>query len=299
MMGTLASKAAGTSLQKSNLQGDMRVLVENNWGRIAKVLPKHVSPERMMQLAISTINKNPKLGNCSAASVLSCFMTASSLGLEPNDVNGLGQCYIIPYGKNATFIAGYRGLYKLAINSGEIKSITVEAVYDGDDFEYQMGDDAKIVHKPSMTAEHSPEKLVCVYCITRFNNGGIQRTVMTKDDIEKRRKVSKSKNDGPWVQWYEEMAKKTVIRAAAKTWPLSSEKADALERAAAADETDGGYTQELLHAPVIQDAPEPIEIDAEAVQVDSAAMEAMPPEEHAQEVETPPETAPEHESREV
>jgi recombination protein RecT len=249
-MGELMAASNGNHIAKSTVGGDMRELIEKNWPRIASVLPEHVSPERMLQLAISTINKNPKLAECDAASILSCFMTASSLGLEPNDVNGLGQCYIIPYGRHATFIAGYRGLYKLALNSGEIESVTVEAVYDGDEFEYQMGDDAKIVHKPSMTAVHSPETLVCVYCITRFSNGGIQRNVMTKSDIDKRRDASKGKNSGPWSSWYEEMAKKTVIRSASKTWPLSSEKSELLQKAVASDETTPNY-RDLLN-PIIE-----------------------------------------------
>lgn len=254
-MGQLAKQAAGSRLAKNNMGGDLKSLIEGNWPRIAAVLPNHMSAERMMQLAISTINKNPKLAQCDAASILSCFMTASSLGLEPNDVNGLGQCYIIPYGKTATFVPGYRGLYKLALNSGEIESITVEAVYEGDEFDYQMGDDAHITHKPSMTAEHSPEKLVCCYCITRLKNGGIQRSVMGKRDIEKRRKASKGGNSGPWATWYEEMAKKTVMRNAAKHWPLSAEKSVQLQRAIAVDETSGGYEQQIAFDPVFE-APE-------------------------------------------
>ncbi|CDD75563.1 recT protein [Cryptobacterium sp. CAG:338] len=254
-MGQLAQQAQSKQIKAANPIEDIRGYIQGQWPKIAKVLPKHMSPERMMQLAISTINKNPKLADCTVESVLSCFMTASSLGLEPNDVNGLGQCYIIPYGRKATFIPGYRGLYKLALNSGEIQSITVEVVYEGDEFEYMLGDDARIVHKPSMTADHKPENMVCAYCITRFNNGGIQRTVMSKADIERRRKESQSgkRSDSPWVKWYEEMAKKTVMRAASKTWPLQSEKAQAFQEATASDEMEGGRFEELFEKPIFEE----------------------------------------------
>jgi recombination protein RecT len=210
----------------------------------------------MMQLAISTMNKNPKLLNCTPESVLGCLMTASALGLDPNDVNGLGQAYIIPYGNTATYISGYRGLYKLALNSGEIQSITVEAVFDGDEFEYRMGDDAHITHIPDLNAERSYQNLVCVYCITRLKNGGIQRTVMPKAEIEKRRNVSKARKSGPWSDWPVEMAKKTVIRAAAKTWPLSAEKSRQVDIASAADEQAGGSYGTFFDAPIIPEAPE-------------------------------------------
>ena len=255
-MGQLSKVTQGKQLQAATPIDNIRGYIQGQWPKMAKVLPKHMSPERMMQLAISTINKNPKLADCSVESVLSCFMTASALGLEPNDVNGLGQCYIIPYGRKATFIPGYRGLYKLALNSGEIQSITVEVVYKGDEFEYTLGDDAHITHKPSMEADHKPENMICAYCITRFNNGGIQRTVMSKADIERRRKESQTgkRSDGPWVKWYEEMAKKTVMRAASKTWPLQSEKSQALQVATSADEMEGGRFESVFETPVFEEA---------------------------------------------
>lgn len=253
-MGQLARATQGQQLQAATPIDNIKGYIQGQWPKIAKVLPKHMSPERMMQLAISTINKNPKLADCSVESVLSCFMTASALGLEPNDVNGLGQCYIIPYGRKATFIPGYRGLYKLALNSGEIQSITVEVVYKGDEFEYTLGDDAHITHKPSMEADHKPENMICAYCITRFNNGGIQRTVMSKADIERRRKESQTgkRSDSPWVKWYEEMAKKTVMRAASKTWPLQSEKSQAFQEATSADEMEGGRFESIFETPVFE-----------------------------------------------
>ena len=250
-MGKVAESAQGMEIAPANPRKDMRDLIKSCWPRMAAVLPKHMDPDRMMQLAISTMNKNPKLLDCTPESVLGCLMTASSLGLEPNDVNGLGQAYIIPYKRTATFISGYRGLYKLALNSGEIQSITVEAVYEGDEFEYRMGDDARITHVPDINAEHSYDKLICVYCITRLNNGGIQRNVMPKSEIEKRRNVSKAKDSGPWKDWTEEMAKKTVIRAAAKTWPLSAEKSRQVDIASAADEQAGGSFGAFFDDPII------------------------------------------------
>lgn len=267
-MGKVAEAARGNEIVAANPKRDMRDLIRASWPRMAAVLPKHMDPERMMQLAISTMNKNPKLLNCTPESVLGCLMTASALGLEPNDVNGLGQAYIIPYGRVATYISGYRGLYKLALNSGEIQSITVEAVYEGDEFEYRMGDDAHITHVPDLNAEHDYDKLICVYCITRFNNGGVQRNVMPKSEIEKRRNVSKAKNSGPWVEWTEEMAKKTVIRAAAKTWPLSADKSRQVDIASAADEQAGGSFGTFFEKPVIPDEP----MEAEAVEVTRRAV---------------------------
>jgi hypothetical protein len=60
--------------------------------------------------------------------------------------------------------------------------------------------------------------------------------VMTVEEIEKTRAVSRSKDDGPWVQWWGEMARKTVAKRHAKVLPMSNDARAALARD---DEADG------------------------------------------------------------
>jgi len=53
---------------------------------------------------------------------------------------------------------------------------------------------------------------------------------MTKTDVEKIRKASRSSDKGPWVDWEEEMWRKCPIRRLSKYLPLSAEDRRMVER---------------------------------------------------------------------
>jgi hypothetical protein len=50
--------------------------------------------------------------------------------------------------------------------------------------------------------------------------------VMSLEEIEKVRKVSRAANNGPWVSWWGEMARKTVMRRLSKRLPMSTDLED-------------------------------------------------------------------------
>lgn len=229
----------------------MKEMLANAWPRIQAVMPKHMSSERMYQIALSAVNTTPKLAECSPATILSCVMKCSALGLEPSAVDGLGRAYILPYrskqGMQAQLILGYRGMIALARRSGEIKDISARAVYEGDEFEYSFGLDEKLNHRPAAREHEQGEKPTHVYMVAHFKDGGHYMDVMTAQEVEAVRKRSKAANNGPWVTDYEAMAKKTVIRRAFPYLPVSVE----AQNAAASDDTDGGFVDQLEHAPII------------------------------------------------
>lgn len=260
-MGKIKEAAERTDLAPAAPKTAIEEVLNRNWGRIAAVMPRHMSPDRLLSLCTSTINKNPLLAQCTPASLLSCFMRCSSLGLEPSDVDGLGRAYIIPYNvKNkatnryehqATFIIGYKGMLDLARRSGDIKDIVARAVYEGDSFDYGFGLDERLDHRPSGKPKAGKDKdgakLTHVYMIANFVNGGHYIDVMTADEVEDSRRRSKSPYAGPWVSDYEAMAKKTVIRRAFPYLPVSIE----AQEAVAADDTDGGFTGQIEFDPII------------------------------------------------
>lgn len=225
-------------IQQHKQAGGFDVLLKKHWPRIAAVMPKHMNPDRMFQLAISCYNQTPKLNQCSPETVLSCLMKCSALGMEPSAVDGLGRAYILPFfnkksGKmEATLILGYKGMIDLARRSGEIKDISARVVHAGDEFEYEYGLTECLRHVPS-TDPIDGRQMTHVYMVAHFKDGGHYIDVMSKAEVDDIRKRSKSPNSGPWVTDYEAMARKTVIRRAFPYLPVSVE----TEQDVAADDT--------------------------------------------------------------
>lgn len=192
--------------------------------QFAQAMPKHLNPERLTRIALTTIRTNPALLTCNVPSLMAAVMQSAQLGLEPGLI---GHCYIIPYGKEATFIIGYKGMIDLARRSGQIVNIYAHCVYEKDLFDYELGLNPKLDHKP---AKGDRGKLEYVYAVAHFKDGGYQFEVMDLHEIEKRRSRSKASKNGPWVTDYEEMAKKTVIRHMWKYLPISVEIMSAAEK---------------------------------------------------------------------
>ena len=186
---------------------------------IAKILPKHLTPDRLLKIALGSIARTPTLLACTKESLLLAVVQAAELGLEAGGL--LGECYLVPFKDKATMIPGYRGYVKLARQSGLISSLEAHAAHEKDDFLVELGLHSNITHKPDLTDE--PGAFVAAYAVVHFKDGGHQFDVMGKAAINRIRDRSKAAADGPWITDYEEMAKKTVVRRLAKYLPLSPE----------------------------------------------------------------------------
>lgn len=205
---------------------NLQQLLESRREAMAMVLPKHLTPDRLIKIALVAISKTPKLQECTQTSVLQSIMTAAQLGL---DVGGaLGHAYMVPYGRECQLIIGYRGMIDLARRSGQIVSIEARIVWTNDEFEVDYAiDGVKLRHRPALDKE--PGTLRLVYGIAVLRDGGTQFELMTRAQIDAIRKRSRSSNNGPWVTDYEEMARKTVVKRLFKYLPVSIELAQAVE----------------------------------------------------------------------
>ena len=297
-MGKLANAAQNRTLQKANPQDGIQRMLKHAWPRIEAVMPRHMSSERLFQLAVSSINQTPKLAECTPASVLSCIMKCSALGLEPSAVDGLGRAYILPFfnGKTrrmeATFILGYKGIIDLARRSGQLVTIHAQAVYEGDAFDYWEDDSGQhFTYRPNRKAVHAPQTLTDVYMTATLVGGGKVFEHMTKEEVDAIRKRSKAANNGPWKTDYEAMALKTVIRRAARYLPMSTQ----TQEAVAADEQTPDYTGILSPVIEVDDAPvsdgEQLVGDVPAV-VEQAPAEAVSEPESAVEIDVADEDIP-------
>lgn len=224
-----------SALQKATKKGTLAGLkhtqiqdvISGMRGQIAQALPKHLTPDRMIQMASSMIVKNPKLGECSASSLVGAVMQASILGFRP--VEQLGECYFVPYGGHCQFQIGYKGYIALARRTGELKNIYAEVVREGDDFRVEYGLEPKLIHIPRMDNEAA--KVTHVYAVARYKDDGFNFIVLTSNQVDKLRKRNASQKDsrsGAWATDYEAMAKAKAIKQLSKYMPLSVDFMDAV-----------------------------------------------------------------------
>lgn len=193
--------------------------------QLMAALPKHMTADRMARIALTEIRKNPRLMSCTLPSLMAGIMEAAQLGIE---IGILGQGYLVPYGNQAQFQIGYRGLIGLCRRSGDLLSIAAEVVCKNDRFVFKRGYDEKLEHEPCMFGDRG--EVIGVYAYALTKDGGRYATVMTVADVEHIRAKSKAGQNGPWVTDWEEMAKKTAIKRLAKTLPLSIEVASQIEK---------------------------------------------------------------------
>lgn len=255
----------------------IRDMFEKTKDQFRNALPQHVKVDRMMRIALTCIRLNPKLLDCVPESLIACVMKSAQLGLEPDNI--LGQAYLIPYGKEAQFVPGYKGLRILAYNSGEISSIDATLVYENDEFEYQRGLEPKLHHKPALKDRG---EIIAVYAMARFRGKKRepQWEVMPIEDVWKiRDRYSQSyktdkkynKGDSPWNTAPKAMIKKTVLRQLCNQLPLSPEKARELHQAVAYDERHEARLEQGITGEFFSDYQSTITARVEPEKVDPTA----------------------------
>lgn len=202
---------------------------------IKRALPDVITPERFTRMALSALNTNPKLAECSQISFLSALMSSAQLGLEPN--TPLGQAYLIPYNNKGNlecqFQIGYKGMLELAYRNPQMQVIRAQEVYENDVFEYELGLEPKLVHCPVLK---NRGEVRCFYGLFKLTNGGYAFEVMGKEEIDEYAKEHSQSFDSsfsPWKNNYNEMAKKTIIKKVLKYAPLKTD----FRKALSTDET--------------------------------------------------------------
>lgn len=230
---------------------DLRHLIEQSSKELARALPEHMRPERLVRIALTCIRTNPDLAKCTPESFLGSLFVAAQLGVEPV----AGQAYILPFNnkrnvngewktiKEAQFILGYKGLGSLFYRHEKAVELSWGIVHKNDEFDYEYGTSAKLKHKPSMS-DRGP--VIGYYVVAKLAGGGTPFMYMSEADcVEHGKKHSKTYDktkqefyaSSPWKTSKDAMCLKTVLIQLGKLLPLSVE----IQRAIAADETSREY----------------------------------------------------------
>lgn len=231
-----ANQAGGATVQ---------AFFEHNKGTLQALLPKHVSSDRMLKIALGALRTTPKLMECTVESLMGAVVWCAQLGLEPN--TPMGHAYLIPYRDNKKGVTnvqcliGFKGLIDLARRSGQIVSIAAHEVCAHDEFDFAYGLDEKLKHKPALADRG---EVIAYYAVAKLQGGGYAFEVMSVEQVEAirdrdgsnawkdewdngRRTGRRIKAKSPWWDYPVEMGRKTVIRRLSKYLPISIEMAEA------------------------------------------------------------------------
>lgn len=209
-------------------------------------LPPDVSVDKFTSVVKTALNTNVDLIEADRQSLYNECVRAAQDGLLPDGREGALVIFKVNKGtqsspkwvKTVKWMPMIGGLRKKAAKHGY--DLIAQVIYANDRFDFQLGDDPKIVHTPTPLNEKAGE-IVGAYAIaTELKSGRKYREVMSKIEIDDVRSVSKSKDSGPWVTWYSEQARKTVCRRLFKQLPFYME--DDIQKIISTDNEDYQFT---------------------------------------------------------
>lgn len=213
-------------------------------------LPPHVSVEKFVRVVATAVQQSPDLLACDKKSLYGSAMRCAQDGLLPDG----REAALTKFGDKVQYMPMVGGILKKIRNSGDLLTIAAHVVYERDQFDYILGDDEKIEHKPHLGTDRG--KPILTYAIAKTKDGGIYREVMTEDQIAAVRNVSRAKNNGPWSgPFADEMRRKTAIRRLSKRLPMSTDVEELIRR------DDDLYDLDQPQAPA---APKDVTADSQA-----------------------------------
>jgi len=212
------------------------------------ILPAHLKSipgyeDKLVKAAmVAVANPDLRLNGCTPESILLSVMKAAELGLDPSGT--LGSGYLIAYGNKCTFSAGYRGLIDLATRGSDsrVQDIWAYVVYENDEFDYELGDDPKLIHRPAILNDDRGQP-IGVYMVAKLLGNSKKIEVMSWNEVLEIRDMSKAKNGPAWTKFIGQMARKAVIRRGMNYLPLSPEITSKLNLAFSDDDEFAGLAE--------------------------------------------------------
>ena len=203
-------KYKNDSRSKTKKQLNLVSLIQDRTNKFSDLLPRGENAKRFITQALLAIEREPKLQQCEPKSVIKALYECASYGLEPN--GSLSEAALVPYGSKVEFLIEYRGLMKLASNTGNVKMFDYGVIHDNDSYEYRVGDDSFFSHKPRLANRGNP---IAYYALAKLVTGATVVQVMTNEEIYthgQRHSPSFKHNNSPWKTDFQAMAIKTCMR---------------------------------------------------------------------------------------
>ncbi len=203
--------------------------------------------DRLMRHYLTAIRLSPALLECSTESLLAALLLSAQVGLEPGP---LGHVYLVPFGRECSWILGYTGIIELARRSGAVADLSSEIVWDNDVYErpWRNATGVHFEHRPGDPSKRTEAMGVLVSWRELSGGKWFARAVdVPQSRVERARKASKAKS-GPWFTDSDAMARKTGVRAVRPWLPLSPQAGQAFA-------VDGAVVSDVA---VVEDHAEPV-----------------------------------------
>ncbi|GAB4351367.1 MAG: hypothetical protein Kow0026_08390 [Oricola sp.] len=229
-MNEIAPIQEGRQISREDL---FRKDMERMLPQFEAALPEHIKPERYQRVVLTAVLSDPALLRADRKSLLEASMRAAQDGLLPDKREGAFVVFNtkvhgewVPLVQWMPMIGG---IIKKMHQSGDVAMVTAKVVYENDDYEMWVDDEGEHVrYRPAENPNHDVVRQV--FAMVKTKEGAVYVEALTPRDIEKIRNVSRSKDKGPWKDWWEEMAKKSAIRRLAKRLHLSPEIHELIQR---------------------------------------------------------------------
>lgn len=222
--------------KQPNPVATLKEAMDNGTDQFRAALPAHIPVERFKRVLLTAVQNSPPLATADRRTFFNSAMKCAQDGLLPD---GREAALVIYKTKikikdkdvwidAVQYLPMIGGLRKKVRNSKELATWDVKAVYEKDEFIYEEGLDTILKHKPYL--EGPPGQLRAVYSIARLKTGEVSVDVMPRWQVDRIRSMSKAKDNGPWKDHFDEMAKKTVARRHSKVLPMSTDLDDLIRQ---------------------------------------------------------------------
>lgn len=197
-----------------------------------------------LQFAIMLVAENEKLRQCDVKSVLNAVLSVASCNLTLNPIRRFA--YLVPFANTCRVMPSYLGMEKLVEETGVVRSISCQIVYENDDFAMDFANPKIITrHVPAFCVGKKRGGAVLVYSLATLQDGSMHCEVMDKEEILYiRNNFSETYKRTPqksvWGTHEGEMMRKTVLKRHIKHLP-KAKMSDFVYKTIELDNEVGGY----------------------------------------------------------
>lgn len=208
--------------------------------QVAILLEDEAQARRLLRIAANAVLANQELARADLRpTLIQATLKCAADKLQPD---GVEAAFVIFGGREpkVAYMPMVGGLRKIAAEYGW--SIYTAVVHEHDDIDPTF---ERRPHRARLGTDRGP--IIGAYADARHKDGRREFEIMDVTEIEKVRATSRAKDSGPWKDWWERMAEKTVARRLFKKLPLDPNAREHIDRVIAATDLETGERIDLLY----------------------------------------------------